>query len=89
MSPEELTIIIESKNEESAEYNFLKTFIKKIIKKDIDEFVNFYPINGWTNLKNIHIDFKKGEFIQKKILSYLTQMIRQKIMEDLRIEKMR
>ena len=66
MSPEELAIIIESKNKESVEYNFLKTFIKKNIKKDIDEFVKFYLINGWTNLKNIHIEIEKGEFIQKK-----------------------
>ena len=62
MPPEELAIIIESKNKESAEYNFLKTFIKEIIKKDIDD-KDFLHVNGWTNLKNIHIDIEKGEFI--------------------------
>ena len=66
MSPEELVIIIESKSEESVECNFLKTFIKKIIKKDIDKFVKFYPINGWTSLKDIRTPLEKGEFIQKK-----------------------
>ena len=66
MPPEKLAIIIESKSEESVECNFLKTFIKKIIKKDIDKFVNFYPINGWTSLKNIRIPLEKGDFIQKK-----------------------
>ena len=42
-------IIIESGKKDSNECNFLQTFIKEIIKKDID-YKDFLHVNGWTNL---------------------------------------
>ena len=73
-------IIIESGKKGSNECNFLKTFLKKNIKKDIDEFVNFYPINGWTNLTEnaIEKNIRKNQLKEKKtIFNYIKLLNKQ------------
>ena len=62
-------IIIESGKKGSNEYNFLKTFIKEIIKKDIDD-IDFLSVNGWTNLTEnaIEKNIRKNQLEETKVI---------------------
>ena len=72
-------IIIESGKKGSNECNFLKTFLKEIIKKDIDD-KDFLSVNGWTNLTEnaIEKNIRKNQLKEKKtIFNYIKLLNKQ------------